>query len=137
MAAKLQELSQALRAICWVGLGGFLGANARFWLGGWIAQRLGTAFPWSTFVINITGSFVLGLVATLLAERIEVPAAPTLRLLISTGFVGAYTTFSTFELETFGLVQTGTILRAFANALGSLVAGFFAVWLGTVFARRL
>ena len=53
----------------WVGLGGFLGANARYWLGGWVAERYGTQFPWGTFVINVSGSFILGLILTLISER--------------------------------------------------------------------
>jgi CrcB protein len=70
-------------------------------------------------------------------ERVAVPPAQTLRLLVATGFVGAYTTFSTFEYETFALVEAGALLRAFGNALGSLVAGFVAVWLGVVLGRVL
>ncbi|MBI2302940.1 MAG: fluoride efflux transporter CrcB [Armatimonadetes bacterium] len=121
--------------VWWVGLGGFLGANARYWLGGWIASRWGTAFPWGTFAINVSGSFILGLFATLIAERISAP--PQLRLLVAIGFVGAYTTFSTFEYETLGLAAGGSLLRAFANAAASLALGFLAVWLGVKLARGL
>jgi CrcB protein len=123
--------------IWWVGLGGFLGANARYWLGGWVQERWGSAFPWSTFLINMTGSFILGLFVTLISERYAVRHAPTLRLAIAIGFVGAYTTFSTFEFETLMLVETSAWLRAFANAFGSLLAGFFSVWLGVLLARVL
>jgi len=119
--------------ILWVGLGGFLGANTRFWLGGWIAQRYGTAFPWGTFVINVTGAFILGLFSTLITERII--AAPNLRLLVAIGFVGAYTTFSTFEYETLTLAENGAFLRAVANIVFSVLAGFLAVWLGAKLAR--
>ncbi len=127
-----------LQKVGWIGLGGFAGANARYWLGTWIQQRYGaTGFPWGTFVINVSGSFLLGLFLTLVIERVAVPPAQTLRLLVATGFVGAYTTFSTFEYETFALVEAGALLRAFGNALGSLVAGFLAVWLGVVLARVL
>jgi fluoride exporter len=129
--------TEVLEKTCWVGLGGFLGANARYWLGGWIQDRWGTAFPWSTFVINVTGSFVLGLFMTLVAERFAVRHAPVLRLLIAIGFVGSYTTFSTFEFETLALVETATWLRAFGNAFGSLFAGFVSVWLGVFLARVL
>lgn len=133
----MEGARDALEKTLWVGLGGFLGANARYWLGGWIQDRWGSAFPWSTFVINITGSFVLGLFVTLLTDRFAVPRAPMLRLVIAVGFVGAYTTFSTFELETLNLVTTGAWLQAFGNAFGSLVAGFAAVWLGAVLGRAL
>src|SRR5205814_8330334 len=61
----------------WVGLGGFLGANARYWIGGWVQELWGTAFPWSTFVISISGSFLLGLFVTLISERYVVRGAPT------------------------------------------------------------
>jgi fluoride exporter len=126
-----------LQKIGWIGLGGFLGANARYWLGGWIQERWGAQFPWSTFVINVTGSFILGLFVTLVTERYVVRNVLPLRLLIAIGFVGAYTTFSTFELETLTLVQTSAWLRAFANAFGSLFAGFLSVWLGVLLARIL
>src|SRR5207249_11957345 len=105
---------ETLQKIGCVGLGGFLGANARYWLGGWIQARWGTGFPWSTFVINITGSFILGLFMTLTTERFAPRNAPALRLLVAIGFVGAYTTFSAFEFETLVLVETATWLRAFA-----------------------
>ena len=123
----------ALINTLWVGLGGFLGANARYWLGGWIAERFGTKFPWGTFVINVTGSFILGLFATLITQRII--AAPHWRLLVAIGFVGAYTTFSTFEYETLTLAESGSMLRAIANVVFSVLAGFFAVWLGVKLAR--
>ena len=127
----------ALQKIGWVGLGGFLGANARYWIGGWIQDRWGTEFPWSTFVINVTGSFILGLFVTLTTERFLVRNVLPLRLLIAIGFVGAYTTFSTFEFETLTLVETSAWIRAFGNAFGSLFAGFVSVWLGVVLARIL
>lgn len=128
---------ETLQRTGWVGLGGFLGANARYWVGGWIQERWGTEFPWSTFVINITGSFILGLFVTLISERFVVRYVLPLRLLIAIGFVGAYTTFSTFEFETLTLVETSTWIRAFANAFGSLFAGFISVWLGVLLARIL
>lgn len=128
---------EAIQKSCWVGIGGFLGANARYWLGGWIQQGWGTAFPWSTFVINVSGSFILGLFVTLISERFTVRGAANLRLLIAIGFVGAYTTFSTFEFETLTLVETSAWIRAFANAFGSLIAGFLSVWLGVILARIL
>jgi CrcB protein len=127
---------EALEKTLWVGLGGFLGANARYWLGGWIQSRWGAAFPWSTWVINVSGSFLLGLFLTLVTERYAVPRAPALRLVVAVGFVGAYTTFSTFEWETLALVTASAWTRAFGNAFGSLLAGFIAVWLGVLLGRR-
>ena len=117
----------------WVGLGGFLGANARYWLGGWVADRYGAQFPWGTFMINITGCFILGLFVTLITKKIMV--ASHWHLLVSIGFVGAYTTFSTFEYETFTLAESGAMWRALANVVFSVLAGFLAVWVGAKLAR--
>ena len=90
-------------AIWWVGLGGFLGANARYLLGGFISQRWGTVFPLGTFVINVTGSFILGFFLAYAQDRPWLE--PSARLTFAVGFVGAYTTFSTFEYETMRLIQ--------------------------------
>lgn len=133
----MMQWSDVLQKVGLIGLGGFLGANARFWLGTWIQQRYGMGFPWGTFIVNVSGSFVLGFFMTFVIERLGNPQAQALRLLVATGFVGAYTTFSTLEYETFTLVEAGTLFLAFGNVLGSLVAGFFAVWLGVALARVL
>jgi CrcB protein len=119
--------------LLWVGLGGFVGSNARFLVGAWAARRFGAEVPWGTFIINVSGSFILGLFSTLIAERVVAP--PQLRLLVAIGFVGAYTTFSTFEYETWRLTETGSLARALANLVASVVAGFVAVWLGAKLAR--
>jgi fluoride exporter len=118
-----------------VGLGGFIGAIARFWLGAYISNRLGTRFPYGTFVINITGSFLIGLTITLLAERTH--WNPNWRYLIPIGFIGAYTTFSTFEYETMRSIQDGEFVIAFLNVSLSLVVGFISVWGGVVTGRML
>lgn len=91
-------------------------------------------FPLATFLINISGSFILGFFATLAAERTALD--PLWRLLVATGFVGAYTTFSTFEYETQRLAESGAAAMALANVVGSVVAGFVAVQFGVVLARR-
>jgi len=113
-----------------VGLGGFFGSIARFWLGSYITYRMGARFPYGTFIINMSGSFLIGLVVTLLAERAH--WNPNLLYLIPIGFIGAYTTFSTFEIETFHSVRNGDLLIAFLNVILSVTVGFFAVWLGVV-----
>ena len=113
-----------------VGLGGFIGAIARFWLGAYISNRLGTRFPYGTFVINITGSFLIGLTITLLAERTH--WNPNWRYLIPIGFIGGYTTFSTFEYETLRSFQDGEVLMAGLNVTLSVVVGFVSVWLGMI-----
>ncbi|HUJ32321.1 MAG TPA: fluoride efflux transporter CrcB [Candidatus Acidoferrum sp.] len=116
-----------------VGIGGFVGAVARFWLGGYISNRMGTRFPYGTFVINCTGSFLIGLILTLLAERTH--WSPNWRYLIPVGFIGAYTTFSTFEYEVFRTIQDGELLIAGLNVVLSVAVGFISVWLGVITGR--
>lgn len=118
-----------------VGLGGFIGANARYLLGGWVQQRWGPSFPAGTFVVNISGSFLLGLFVTL---ALRLTWSEEWRLLIAIGFLGAYTTFSTFEYETLRLIAEGRQYGAAAfNLLGSVLFGFVAAYLGIVAARLL
>ncbi|MFI5364240.1 MAG: fluoride efflux transporter CrcB [Candidatus Binatia bacterium] len=123
-----------MREIWWVGLGGFVGANARYLLGGWIATRFGTTFPLGTFVINITGSFVLGVIMGLLDAHL---LSSTIRLAVAIGFVGAYTTFSTFSYETIRLVENGSMLLATANVFGSVIVGLLATIVGLAAGRGL
>ncbi|HWQ33233.1 MAG TPA: fluoride efflux transporter CrcB [Blastocatellia bacterium] len=118
-----------------VALGGALGALARYWLGGLISARWPTQFPLGTFVINLTGSFIIGFFLTLVSQRLTIH--PHWRLLVAVGFVGAYTTFSTFEYETLRLIEEGNLLSAALNVILSVALGFIAVWLGVVAARRI
>ena len=117
-----------------VGAGGFIGANARYFIGRLVLQKWGGAFPYGTFIINILGCFILGLFGTL-ADRLAWNDA--WRFLIAVGFVGAFTTFSTFEYETFQLASQGSLIRAGLNVLGSVVIGFLAAGLGVLLARLL
>ena len=118
-----------------VGLGGFAGAIARFWLGAYISNRLGARSPYGTFVINVSGSFLIGMIATVLADRTDWNA--NWRYLIPIGFIGAYTTFSTFKFETFQSLSEGQFLFGFLNVFLSVLLGFIAVWLGVVAGRSL
>ena len=123
-----------MKEIVWVGLGGFVGANARYLLGLWVATRYGTTFPLGTFVINITGSFILGLIMGLLDAHV---LAPAVRLALGIGFVGAYTTFSTFTYETLRLIESGSLLLATANVVGSVAVGMLAAIAGLTAGRAL
>lgn len=118
-----------------ISIGAVLGANLRFVLGGWIADRWGSSFPLGTLVINVTGSLVIGIVLTLLTERVVAPA--WVRPLIAIGFLGSYTTFSTFSYETLALARDGAWLVAGTNVILSVAASLFGVYLGTLLARAI
>jgi CrcB protein len=118
-----------------VAAGGALGAALRYYLGGTVLSRTAAPFPLATFVINVTGSFLIGFFLTLATERVHV--SPHLRLAFAVGFVGAYTTFSTFEYETARLAEAGSYWVAFLNVALSFVVGFAAVWGGIVCAREI
>lgn len=126
---------EALTKYLAVGAGGALGAMLRYYLGGTLLARAGAPFPTATFVINITGSFIVGFFLTLVTERLHI--SPHWRLAVAVGFVGAYTTFSTFEYETARLVEDGYLLRALLNVVLSVVVGFAAVWAGILTARKI
>jgi len=117
-----------------VAAGGAAGAMTRYGVTLIVAMFWKRDFPLATLIINVTGSFILGLFATLAAERMAVD--PMWRLLIATGFVGAYTTFSTFEYETERLTETGALGWGIVNILTSVLVGFAAVRLGVILARR-
>jgi CrcB protein len=119
----------------WVALGGALGALARYAAGVWIYERLGTRFPYGTFAINVTGCFLIGLSLTVLDAHMDL--SPAWRLAIPTGFIGAYTTFSTFEYETLRAAQHGQMGTAVLYFGSSLALGLLAVWLGMVLGNRI
>jgi CrcB protein len=118
-----------------IGLGGAAGAIARYLLDGWISQTVASAFPWGTLVINLTGAFALGLLFGLAIERAVLPAEIRGPLMI--GFLGAYTTFSTLMLESWRLVEDGSVGLALANLVGSSILGIAAVVGGLALARVL
>jgi fluoride exporter len=123
-----------------VALGSGLGGLARWGATVGAARRLGTAFPWGTFLINLSGSFFLGWFNTFLAARLAWPAdawlhADDLKLLVAVGFTGAYTTFSTFEYEADGLLRQGDGLRGALYLFGSMALGLVAVRCGVLLAR--
>jgi fluoride exporter len=119
----------------WISVGAILGANARYWLGDWAAQKWGSGFPIGTLIINLTGSFLLGLFITLATERWMLD--PRWRLLFAVGFLGAYTTFSTYTYESFNLISRGQWLPGLFNLLGSTILGVVAVGLGVFLGKSL
>ena len=116
-----------------MGVAGALGTMARYGLDGLISRRFPGAFPIGTFVVNVTGSLLVGFVFTVLTERFLV--SPAVRSALTIGFLGAYTTFSTLSLETIRLIEDGAHLLAGANALASLTGGLLAVYVGIVLGR--
>lgn len=116
-----------------VGVGGFFGANARYVLGGLIADRLGAGFPYGTLVVNVTGSLAIGVVLVLLTERLA--ADPAWRLLLVVGFLGGYTTFSSYTFEALLLAEAGHWARALWYVLGSNLLGLAAAFAGMMLAR--
>ncbi len=118
-----------------VGIGGFLGAITRYSVALWLGQKWGRTFPFGTFVVNITGCLLIGFLMPLLTERLLVN--PQLRLLLTVGFLGAYTTFSTFAYETGALLQDGEWLFTVLNVVLSVLVGFVALKLGEMAAKTL
>jgi fluoride exporter len=114
-------------------VGGGLGSVLRFWLGSYIGSKMGTRFPYGTLVINITGSFLIGLTLALLTAKTR--WSPNWRYLIPIGFIGGYTTFSSFEYETLRTIQDGQIGMGLLYIAASVIFGFAAVWGGVVAGR--
>lgn len=121
--------------LIWIGLASFLGGIGRYLIDGWVVSATRGSFPWGTFVVNATGSFLLGLIFTVLTERFL--PHPEFRIAITIGFLGAYTTFSTFAFETFKLAEDGAVALATFNIVASIAVGVIAVWLGVVAGRTL
>lgn len=123
-------LSEAL----WVGIGGFLGANARVLVNTLVTTRLGILLPYGTFVVNVSGCFVIGLLVGAIESRV---LSPAVRPLVITGFLGAYTTFSSFSIETITLAGEGSFLLATVYVLASVAVGLAATVLGLALGRAL
>jgi CrcB protein len=122
-----------LQKYLFIAVGGALGSIARVWVGSTVASRTGTKFPYGTFVINITACIVIGFSLAFLGRRTELN--PAWRFLIPVGFVGAYSTFSTFEWETFSNLQTGAFFIAALYVVLSFLLGLVGVWCGVLIAR--
>lgn len=115
--------------------GGAVGALMRFWVSGAVYNALGRAFPYGTLTVNVLGSFIMGVLSILMVERLA--SSPEARAFILVGFLGAFTTFSTFSIETVNLMGEGQYLRALLNVLISVVLCVVAAFLGVMLARQI
>lgn len=116
-----------------VAAGGSIGAVSRYLVSTWAAERFGAGFPYGTLIVNVVGCFIIGIFMTMTTERFIIN--PYWRLLITVGFVGGLTTFSSFSYETFRLLEDADMMMAFYNIALNLALGFFATWLGIGAAR--
>ena len=124
-----------MRSYLFVAAGAVIGASARYFVGGWAAERLGAAFPFGTLLVNLSGSLLLGLFVALTTDRFLVD--PRLRLLVAVGFFGSYTTFSSYTVESMNLMLGGQWLAGLLNLLGSAVVGALAAALGLYLGQML
>jgi CrcB protein len=124
----------AVRSPIAISLGAIAGALSRYYLTLWFAQRFGIAFPYGTLFINLTGCLIMGFFVTFTLERV-VTISPELKLMVTTGFLGAYTTFSTYGLESATLLREGSFTAAGLYWAGSAILGVICVQLGVILAR--
>jgi fluoride exporter len=125
----------ALQKYLLIAIGGALGSVARYWVGSTVGSRMGFKFPYGTLIVNITACLVIGFTLTYLGRRADLN--PAWRFLIPVGFIGAYSTFSTYEWETLATLRSGAVLLAILYAGGSLILGLIAVWGGSMLAEAL
>ncbi len=118
-----------------IGAGGALGAIGRYLLSSWVYSLTGRSFPWGTLAVNLLGSLLMGFLSVWLIERMTLSAE--MRALLMVGFLGAFTTFSTFSLETLLLLEEGAVARAGVNIAVSVATCIFAAWMGTLIAKAI
>ena len=128
-------LSKNMETFLLISTGAIMGANLRYWVGGWAAERFGASFPYGNLIINLTGSFVLGFFITLATDRLLLD--PRWRVLVAIGFLGSYTTFSSYTFESMNLILDNQWLPGLLNLFGSAVLGGLAVFLGIFLARSI
>lgn len=116
-----------------VAFGGALGAMSRYWVYNAFVRASTSTYPWATLTVNIAGSFLIGIAFVLLTERTDI--GPEWRGLITVGFLGAFTTFSTFSMDTIGLLEQGQVVAAISYVLSSVVVCIIAAWLGLLLSR--
>jgi len=124
-----------LKQIAAIAIGGATGALLRFYVSGWVYGLLGRGFPWGTLSVNVVGSLLMGVLSVWLIERFNL--GPEWRAAVLIGFLGAFTTFSTFSLETLNLIEAGAHAKALANVAVSVVLCVGAAWVGVIAGRQL
>lgn len=120
--------------LLWISLGGAVGTAARYLIGLWAGQRFGASFPYGTLIVNVSGCF---LIAALMHLAMVNGWPATVRAALTIGFLGGFTTYSSFNYETMRLMEEGAVATAFANVAATLLSGFAAGWLGLLLARQL
>lgn len=128
-------VSEGMQKYLLIAVGGALGSIARYWVGSTISGRMGTKFPYGTFVINIAACLLIGFSITYLGKRVDLN--PAWRFLIPVGFIGAFSTFSTYEWETLSTLRSGAFALAAIYAVGSLILGLASAWLGAALAEAI
>lgn len=121
----------------WVAVGSALGGMLRYWCSGLAARLIGETFPWGTILVNILGSFVIGLFFTLTGPDGRLLVSSNVRTFVMVGLCGGYTTFSSFSLQTLTLIRDGELFLAGANVVASVLLCMLAVWLGHIAAAQL
>jgi CrcB protein len=132
---NLNEGRTALQKYLLIAVGGALGSIARYWVGSSIAGRMGIKFPYGTLIVNLTACVIIGFSLTYMGKRADLN--PAWRFLIPVGFIGAYSTFSTYEWETLSTLRSGAFFLASLYAVGSLILGLAATWGGAMLAEIL
>lgn len=125
----------AVSRTIWIAAGAMLGANARYFIGLWAGTRFGAGFPYGTLIVNLTGSFLLGFLVATATGRLDIPGE--VRLLLGVGFLGSYTTFSSFSVESLTLLENGNVWTGLLNIFGNNLAGLLCALLGVFLARAI
>lgn len=126
-----------MTAYVWVALGGALGSVARYWASTLAVAAFGVTFPWGTLIVNVVGSFVIGVVGAMAAPETRWTVPDDVRTFVMVGICGGFTTFSSFSLQTYALILEGEVFRAVANTVLSVALCLLAVWAGYAAASRL